>query len=834
MFESLEPRVLLSVVNTLADLRNEGTTLNNSTITLSATGGDPHPVTGVVTAGEYWINGDHIANPTGSEPTFLELSGTNNTYNLTGTSINLDTRKLDGFGRALGHDSGIEVVKISGSGNTINGLNLTGYDLAMDTDPDAQRHADWAAVYVQMTGSNNTVDGAHVLTRGSSPYGYGDVFGKGARQDPQGWDPGPAIDENGDPVGDGVGLPWYAHRKTSAFQVIDTVDAVINDMHLDVRTYGHGFFVQGTAENTTLTNSTVTGQLFSSNDVIATDLYQAYGFTSHGNVLPPNMMISGNEDGVRMYNGPSGLTVNNVVVTNMRTGFSVALGRGTMTLSNVEAYGTENAFNFKSNTTITNAKGDIKHGPLLHTPYDSASNTSVEVELVGGIPEGVDWSVAYVAGSNLDVTIDSDVALGALPEDSLVRFGQVFFDNWRDAKHPTGPDDHGDDNYDYINSTFHNNTNQMTVLGIEVEGNVGSSQGAVISNGKESYYDGVTLVQAGSRLTLTHNNGLGNSGEETGAEFDSNGDVIYTGTVTGATLDENETIVENGATLHLAPGIRIEDEKLTITGDGVDGLGALFSEDADNRFGTSKNADKSIIALNGDASIGVKDAGDQLIVGRVQGTGNLTKRGLGKLAIEKSNTFDGDLIIEAGSVSVRSGGVRHWLTVAAGASITTLGDNAYNTGGTVQLDGELDLNGRSDDGSLSQTIGLLNGSGNVTSSNPTVTSGGTLNIIGDNGAGVYNGTIDGLVNIVKSGASIQSLDGVMTHTGTTTVNGGTLRIGGTHTGGGNYSVNADGTFWRRRGNRFERNGERSRASLTRRERRKPVRERCGVVVRRIF
>ncbi|QDV44244.1 Extracellular serine protease precursor [Stieleria neptunia] len=765
--------------SSLAELRALGTTVNASTVTLSTSGGDPHPVTGVVTPGVYWINGDHIADPANSEPIFLELGGSNNTYDLTGTSINLDTRKLDGFGRRLGHDSGVRVVKVSGDGNTVTGLQVTGHDLAMDTDPNAQRHADWAAVYIQMTGSGNTVDGVNVLTRGSTPYGYGDVFGKGARKDPQGWPPGPALDENGDPVGDGVGLPWIAHRKTSAFQVIDAVNAVVNDMHLDVKTYGHGFFVQGTSDNTTLTNSTVTGELFSSNDVIATDLYQDYGFTSHGNVLAPDMMISGAEDGVRMYSGPTGLTVNNVVVTNMRTGFSVALGRGTMTLDNVEAYGTENAFNFKTNTTITNAKGDITHGPLLYTPYDSSRDSSIEVELVGGVPEGVDWAVAYVAGNNIDVTIDSDVPAGALPEDSLVRFGQVFSTNWRDTKHPTGPDD-GASTYDYINSTFHNNTNQMMVLGIEVTGNQGSSQAGVISNGKDNQYDGVTVVLNDSRLLVQHVNGLGNNG-----------------TAADGTLESNASIVADGGTLEIQPGIRITNEKLTISGDGVDGKGALYSEGSANsgtRFGSSNNGDESTLFLDGDASIGVGVQGNQLLVGRIQGTGTLTKLGAGKLSMEKSSTFDGSLVVAEGHVTGRTGVVHRELTVAAAASISAISNNTFNTQGDVLVDGLMDLNSRTGASMLPGKVGRLLGSGQVVSTNPFEGAGARLEIAFGSDDAIFSGQIATAVSLVKSDTGTQTLAGNNTYAGTTTVNGGVLQIDGAHTGGGDYTVNAGGTL----------------------------------------
>ena len=130
--------------NSLAELRNYGLTQNNQTISLSTTGGDPHSVTGVVTPGHYWINGDHIADPTNSRPIFMDLNGTGNTFVLTGTTINLDTRKLDGFGRNLGHDSGVDVIQINGSNNTVRDITLIGQDIALNTDPNAQRYADWA------------------------------------------------------------------------------------------------------------------------------------------------------------------------------------------------------------------------------------------------------------------------------------------------------------------------------------------------------------------------------------------------------------------------------------------------------------------------------------------------------------------------------------------------------------------------------------------------------------------------------------------------------------------------------------------------------------------
>ncbi|WP_228714458.1 autotransporter-associated beta strand repeat-containing protein [Posidoniimonas corsicana] len=745
------------VANSLAELRSYGTSVDNTTVVLSGADGDPHPETGVVTPGHYWINGDHIANPTSSMPIFMELGGSGNTYDLSGATINLDTRKLDGFGRSLGHDSGVDVVRITGSGNTVRGLTLIGQDIALDTDPDAQRFADWATQYVELSGANNTVDGAHVVSRGSrtDAYGLGDAFGKGASQ--------------------GVS-PYILHRKASAFRVGEATNAVINDMHLEAYAFGHGFFVQNST-NTTLTNSTVTGELFSSQGVVEHPLYQQHGHTWWGEPIPDDIMISGAEGGVRVYGGASGLTVDNVVVTNMRTGFATVHDGGAVNISNSYAYGTQSGFDVGDNTTITNSGGDIANGPLL-VFYGSGGNNSIELELVGGDPVGVDWSPAFVNGV-ADVSITSSLPAGALPEQSVIRLGQSYYQNWRNFDYTTDGPESGDPT-PYTNSTFHNNTHQILVLGENAVNNTGSSVGMVITNGKENYYDGVSLVPAGKRTLVSHAAGLGNNGAA--AE---------------GTLDSNASVVQLGGTLELQPGVKILNEKLTISGDGVDGQGALYSDgraDSGTRFGSSSRVDESVIVLDGNASIGVGVAGNQLLVGTIQGTGNLTKRGPGKLSIERPSTLAGNLTIAEGQVTARSGVVRNGLTVAAGASIDSIGADAINTGSAVLLYGRMDVNARSDANQLSARVGQLFGSGVIEATNPTADNAGTLTVETSSGQGYFIGEIQGGLSLVKSGAGEQVLAGVNTYTGSTTISNGLLRVDGTHTGGAHYAVLSGGVL----------------------------------------
>lgn len=725
-------------VDNLADLHaNAG--LSNATIKLAP--------------GEYWIEGD------GSNPVFLDLAGSNNTYDFSGAEIKLDTRDLGGYGL----DNSVIPITVTGNNNLIRGLSLKGVDVDVASDPDTNRFADRGSVYLTVTGNDNTLQDTTLGPRGSTPYGLGDVFGKGGRPE-----------TGGLPVEEG-GTAWINHRKTSGFLVHQgATNTVVDNLNMSSYSYGHGFVIQTGATNTTIRNSEITGELCPANSIILHPEYQEYaagadgihgteddGGTRRGTQLYAHTQLSCQEDGIRMYGDTHGLTVENTIVTNMRSGVHSTFGSGPIVIDNVEAYGTENGFVPGSNTTITNSKGDITNGPLVYVQYNGKSNTTIDVELVGDRPVGVDWAVAYLNGDNFDVTINSDLPAGFLPEDSLVRFGQTWFNNWRDELRPTTPEE-GDPG-PFTNSTFINNTNELTVLGNAATSNTGSSKAPVVTNGKANAYDGVSLIQSGTRIVLTSTMGLGNNGTEA-----------------DGTLESNASIVELGATLELQPGIQISDEKLTISGDGVDGRGALYSEGtvaSNTRFGSSNSSDESTIFLDGDSSIGVGVAGNQLNVGGIQGQGDLIKIGPGILTIGKPSNYSGDLFVNEGHVVARPGVVQSGLTVAAGASIAGIGNNAFLTTEAVQLDGTLDLNGRTDDNALVASIGPLAGAGRVIASNPVPTGASQLTI--DTPAGsisLFTGEIEGNVDLVKSGAGLQFLAGTNSQTGMTLVEEGGLLV----------------------------------------------------------
>jgi autotransporter-associated beta strand protein len=137
------------------------------------------------------------------------------------------------------------------------------------------------------------------------------------------------------------------------------------------------------------------------------------------------------------------------------------------------------------------------------------------------------------------------------------------------------------------------------------------------------------------------------------------------------------------------------------------------------------------------------------------------------------NDFVGDVFVNSGS---------KLQTDSAGAL-------PFTTQVTLSGTGILQLNA-----SISQNIDALNGTGTVT----IVAGGAAVLTIGSNGgSGSFSGTmVNGAaaLSIAKNGAGAQTLSGALTHTGTTTVNGGTLLVNGSKSGTGAVSVNSGGTL----------------------------------------
>lgn len=157
----------------------------------------------------------------------------------------------------------------------------------------------------------------------------------------------------------------------------------------------------------------------------------------------------------------------------------------------------------------------------------------------------------------------------------------------------------------------------------------------------------------------------------------------------------------------------------------------------------------------------VRGRGTGTISGVISGAGGITKiDNPGTWILSGTSTYTGSTTVSAG-------------TLRAGAAA---GGQAFGNGSAVALADvagvSLDLNG------FSQTIGSLAGGG-PTGGNVTLGANATLTTGGNNGSTSYAGVISGTgtSGLTKLGTGTQTLSGVNTYNGTTTIKAGTLKLG---------------------------------------------------------
>ena len=94
----------------------------------------------------------------------INFSGSNNTFDFTGVTIEVDTDLLDDFGT--------KVMEFYVTGDNVHIKGLTVTDIGeLSTFSGGQSFT--------VDGEDNTIEGVTLNVRGSSPYGYGDLLGKG-------------------------------------------------------------------------------------------------------------------------------------------------------------------------------------------------------------------------------------------------------------------------------------------------------------------------------------------------------------------------------------------------------------------------------------------------------------------------------------------------------------------------------------------------------------------------------------------------------------------------------------------------------------------------------
>ncbi len=302
---------------------------------------------------------------------FLTFSGNDNYFKLGGVIIEVDT-ELRSLLKAPIHNNEF---LISGRNNTIEGLNIV--HIGNGTSP--------GGAALSIGGEGNILKDATLVVKGSFPYGYGDLFGKG----------GPDV---------------ISHQKQSGIQITGE-NISLYGCKLYMRSFGHGYYIQNGGEDVYFEDCYVEGEMRSTDDVLeetsgpAFDVdFRTWTPNREGKyVVTPGYMKSLAEDGFRTYGGIQKVSFKNCTVKNMRGGFELRTDSG-VRLENCTTIGTERAFWVGGDAQMINCKGDAAFGPLL---FLEGSNVSVELEVLPGESDRKVHSLATIQGNNNKVVLKS-------------------------------------------------------------------------------------------------------------------------------------------------------------------------------------------------------------------------------------------------------------------------------------------------------------------------------------------------------------------------------------------------------------------------------------------
>lgn len=305
------------------------------------------------------------------EREYLNFSGKNNTFDLTGVKLEIDTK----LRKELRHPIHTNEIVVTGDSNVFKGLEI--YHIGDITSPGGATFC--------VEGEGNTIDGFTLRVQGSFPYGYGDLFGKG----------GPDV---------------IRHHKHSAFLITGSYTNVLN-CNLFMRSFGHGFYIQKSAGNIHFENCLVEGEVRSTDDVLketegpAFDVnFRTWTPNRKGEyIVTPGYMKSLCEDAYRTYNWDNAnITFVNCTAKNTRGGFELRTNGGGIRLENCTTIGTERAYWIGNGAVIKNCKGDANYGPLL---FLEGSNTEVDLFVVAEESDRIVHALMTIQGKNNKVHI---------------------------------------------------------------------------------------------------------------------------------------------------------------------------------------------------------------------------------------------------------------------------------------------------------------------------------------------------------------------------------------------------------------------------------------------
>jgi len=386
---------------------------------------------------------------------FLKFTGNNCHFDLRGVRFMVDVNLFSRTDLAVSNDGNTMYCAIEIAGN-----HVVFEGLYIETYGDKPGKQSKNKIF-NIVGSDVSLKNVEIRTAGSSPWGYGYLYG---------------ISQNN------------IVRKMNGIRVgYPAKNVKVIGCQVHMRAMGHAIFIQG-AENTLVEDCQVDGLLRTTDEILAEKSGFCFDKKYHahkggyiegtmvgddGKILPGEI-ISLSEDGIRVYTAykdhPTiNTTIKDCTVFQMRRGICTGLnstGDKVINCRSVNCVAT--GFNVGHNDTLINCFADAKYAEAFCAPYLDAENAYVEMEILDSRNGMANNLLAKINGTAHQIEIKTSNPR-FIPEDFVIKLStyEGYGGPW--DKRPTHATNINLNNYTQakvilLTGTIHDNVNSQDVV----------------------------------------------------------------------------------------------------------------------------------------------------------------------------------------------------------------------------------------------------------------------------------------------------------------------------------------------------------------------------------
>ncbi len=387
------------------------------------------------------------------------VEGDNSTYDFTDVTVEIESEVFTNLNPKYTEFINVQTL---GNNNVVKNLRLV--DIAEFTDA-----PNIGCTNIMLDGSFNRIEGVQLYSKGSSPYGYGELFGKGGKN-------------------------VIRHHKHCGCLVRGFKNHVLN-CRIIHRAYGHCLFMQ--AADCPIIEGCYIESVMTTTDKILAEKgteAEAVGFMTYfGYKIPAGYTIACSEEGIRAYNGGSTMidgvrytrgtsnpTILNCYVKNARAGVTLTHATGTKYVEGCTVIGCERGFCIGTGN-IVNCKADTQYGPALGVDYERDRGTIADVTLLPNVGEPMSGNgskhAAIIIGNNHKITLRRGDGFKEFEEDLLINIG---------GDNRTIGLLNKDQNYNANNIEIINETGYTIVLDDNTSNITGTTKGKVEDHGENN------------------------------------------------------------------------------------------------------------------------------------------------------------------------------------------------------------------------------------------------------------------------------------------------------------------------------------------------------------